>query len=303
MEPWYSIGHVTYPEHRTGCTAIIFDEHVPAVCDVRGGAPGTRETTLLDSSRTSVIDGLVLSGGSAFGLSTADGAMRYLVEQGRGYQTAAGPVPLVPAAIIFDLAVGSPYSPTADDGYAAAAAAVREPTSIGQIGAGCGATVGKLSGAPVTAGLGSATERCGADEVTALVVLNAVGDIVDPLHGRVVAGSRGADGGPAGRAAAVARAADLRERESTTLGVLLISRPVPHSALQRCCISAHDAFARCVVPAHTPFDGDVFFAVAPSSGPVTPLELLGLCCAAEMAVERAILSIFSQGEPDANESD
>jgi L-aminopeptidase/D-esterase-like protein len=294
MIPWYSIGHVTYPEQRTGCTAIIFDQQVPAVCDVRGGAPGTRETTLLDSSRTSVIDGLVLSGGSAFGLSTADGVMRFLAERGRGFPTTAGPVPLVPAAIIFDLAVGTPYAPTADDGYAAAVAAGNEPSPIGQIGAGCGATVGKLSGAPSAAGIGLANEPYGEHEITAIVVLNAIGDIVDPRDGHVVAGHPLPGGGPAGRKVAIERAAHLGDREHTTLGALLISRPVHHSALQRCCISAHDAFARCVVPAHTPFDGDVFFAVAPAVGQIDPTELLGLCCAAEVAVERAILSIFAE---------
>lgn len=291
--PWFTIGHVTHSEARTGCTAILFDHQVPAVCDVRGGAPGTRETTLLDGGRRSQIDALVLSGGSAFGLSTADGVMRYLAERGRGHPTTAGPVPLVPAAIIFDLAQGEPRAPDAEDGYAAAAAATRGPWPAGAVGAGTGATAAKISGQPVAAGIGIAVERFGAHEVTAVVVLNAVGDIVDPATGAVVAGLPDADGRPQGRRLAIERATvGLDAGRNTTLGVVLISQPADTLALTRCCISAHDAFARCVTPAHTPFDGDLFFAASPESAPVEPATLLGLCCAVEIAVERAILEIF-----------
>lgn len=292
---WFSIGHVTYAAERTGCTVILFDEHVPAVCDVRGGAPGTRETTLLDGSRRSVIDAIVFSGGSAFGLSTADGVMRYLAERGRGHPTPVGPVPLVPAAIIYDLAHGSPRTPDADDGYAASESATRGPWISGAVGAGAGATAAKISGPPVESGLGIASEPYGEHEVTAVVVVNAVGDIVDPASGRLVAGQADATGRPQGRALAIQRTEQLRQGENTTLGALLISAPVDRFALARCCISAHDAFARCVVPAHTPFDGDIFFAVAPAVAPIDPPTLLGLCCAAEIAIERAILGIFEQG--------
>jgi L-aminopeptidase/D-esterase-like protein len=203
---------------------------------------------------------------------------------------------LVPAAINFDLAQGEARAPDAADGYAAAAAATRGPWQVGAVGAGTGATAAKISGPPVTAGIGIAIEQFGDQDVTAVVVLNAVGDIVDPSTGALVAGRPDAAGRPQGQRLAIERAVNpLETGQNTTLGAVLISRPIDAQALNRCCISAHDAFARCVVPAHTPFDGDLFFAAAPATAPVEANELLGLCCAVEIAVQGAILGIF-QGD-------
>ncbi len=180
----YTIGHWTNREAITGCTAIIFDRLVPAAFEARGGAPGTRETDLLRTSASvRSVDAILLSGGSAPGLSAADGVIRYLQEHQRGFPTVAGPVPIVPAAIIFDLAVGSPVSPRPDDGYAACLAAV-EPDSIerGQVGAGVGARIGTIHPGqePSRGGFGAASVRCAAGTVAAYMVVNAAGEVVTP---------------------------------------------------------------------------------------------------------------------------
>ena len=290
---WFSIGHQTLDVERTGCTVILFDDHVPAVVDVRGGAPGTRETTLLDPTRRGVADAILLSGGSAFGLRAADGVMQYLVEQDRGHVTTAGRVPLVPAAIIFDLAVGTNHPPTVQDGYAAAAGAVRGALESGRIGAGTGATVAKLGGVPEPGGIASATVTLGDVSVSAVIVLNAVGDIVNPATGEYLRQSVDAEGNRTpGRLRGLTRHTSVREGEHTSIGCVLISAPMDYYGLSRCAISAHDALARCVVPAHTIFDGDTIFVAAPETGSVEPGDLFAMCCAVEMAVETAICDLF-----------
>lgn len=290
---WFSIGHTTHAADRTGCTVILFSELVPAAVDVRGGAPGTRETTLLDPSRRGLVDAIAFSGGSAFGLGVADGVMRYLSERGRGYQTPAGPVPLVPAAIVFDLMNGNPIAPSADDGYVAASNASFEDISTGQVGAGAGVTVAKLSGHPQPAGLGIASSDSAYGTATAIIVLNAIGDIRDPENGRYLA--RAADGsgsGRSGRDLLLNGGFRAREGEHTTIGAVLVSAPMDTYGLQRICIAAHDALARCVVPAHTVYDGDTFFAAAPTSKDANQVHIPTLSAAAEIAVEAAIISIF-----------
>src|SRR6476469_3443373 len=245
---WFSVGHVTHVVERTGCTVILFDELAPACVDVRGGAPGTRETDELAPGRlVGRANAILLTGGSAFGLAAADGVVRWLAEHGRGVPTAAGPVPIVPSAVIFDLPHGAAIAPTAADGYAAADGASRDVSAHGALGAGTGATVAKLGGAATAGGLGVATASVGAGEVTAIVVLNALGDVRDPADGRWLA-----------RASATQTAHELAlgagsapsEGEHTTIGAILVSTPADRDALQRCCISAHDALARCVAPAH-----------------------------------------------------
>ena len=292
---WYVIGHDTDSENKTGCTVILFREQVPAAVDVRGGAPGTRETTLLASGRRGLVDAIVLSGGSAFGLATADGVMDFLASQGRGHPTPAGPVPLVPAAIIYDLAVGNPVAPDAAAGYRAAQTAQNSCVDIGAIGAGTGATVAKLAGNPSPSGIGYGRANSAAGMVEAVVVLNAVGDIVDPATGSTV---RGATDGHDLRTSGI----DLirtgvgrgRAGENTTIGCLLVDATTDHSALQRIAIAAHNGLARTVVPAHTPFDGDTFFVAGRALGTVEIEKTAALSAAATIAVERAILSIFSE---------
>jgi L-aminopeptidase/D-esterase-like protein len=289
---WFKVGHVTHDAARTGCTVIVFDRLSPAVVDVRGGAPGTRETDLLGQGRMlGRTDAILLTGGSAFGLAAADGVMRFLAEQGRGFATAAGPVPIVPAAVIFDLANGHPVHPGADDGYQAAAGATTADAIAGRIGAGTGATVAKLGGQPKPGGLAIASVEAEDVTITAVVVLNAIGDIREPSTGRWLASA--ADSQTGRDIALAAASVHVREGENTTIGAVLVSRPVSRDTLHRCCVSAHDALARCVVPAHTVFDGDTFFAASPSETSTDARTTLRISVAAEVAVEQAIVALFA----------
>lgn len=285
---WFKIGHTTHRDKQSGCTAILFDKQVPAAVDVRGGAPGTRETTLLDPGNIGLLDAIVLAGGSAFGLQAADGVMRYLAEQGRGFQTAGGAVPLVSSAIIFDLTAGEPYHPTADDGYQAAASATADLGASGAVGAGSGATVSKLAGTPKQSGLGIAEFQADGFAITALVVLNAVGDVRHAESGEWLARQEKA----LCRDAVIHGEAAGREMENTTIGAILVDAALDRKTLSRVCISAQAALARCTIPAHTVLDGDTFYAAASSIGQPTILETLAISSAAEIAVEQAIASIF-----------
>lgn len=294
---WFRVGHTTHADDRTGCTVILFDGLVPAWADVRGGAPGTRETDLLGPGRlVGGVNAILLTGGSAFGLAAADGVSRYLEERGMGFPTGAGPVPIVAAAVIFDLANGANRRPDADDGYAACGSAQPGLPMSGAIGAGAGATVAKLAGRPPRpGGLGVGVALVGETRVVAVVALNAVGDVVDPATGTLLTGSvddeRGAR--PA-RDALISGAGAGREGENTTIGAVLIGEGADQRTLARCAIAAHDALARCVVPAHTIFDGDTFFTAAPRRTEVAPQRSAALASAAEIAVERAIVGLFNR---------
>ena len=293
---WFSVGHSTYPDERTGCTVILFDRLVPARVDVRGGAPGTRETSLLGAERlVGQADAILLTGGSAFGLAAADGVMRLLRERKRGVATSADAVPIVPAAVLFDLSVGTTYAPVADDGYAAAESASRLPVPTGRVGAGTGATVAKLGGtAGGNGGLGIAGATAGSTTVTAVVALNAVGDVVDPSTGKSIVHSIDPSGEMRrGRQLLLDSAAVASEAENTTIGAILIDGGVDGRLLQRSCIAAHDALARCIVPAHTLFDGDTFFAAGEHAADVTVQETATICAAVEVAVEAAIVQLFA----------
>ena len=285
---WFRIGHTTMEDECSGCTAIIFDRLVPAAVDVRGGAPGTRETTLLDRGSIGMLDAILLSGGSAFGLQGADGVMRYLAEHGRGVVTRAGNVPLVSSAIIFDLGVGSIYHPTPDDAYEAARTASATDRRTGRVGAGAGATVAKLGGSASHAGLGIADIEIDGYTITAVTVLNAVGDVRDPASGEWLATC----GELSARDLAIQAAAQGGELENTTIGAVLVTGDVDRRTLHRCCISAQAAVARCTVPAHTMLDGDTFYAAASELGTPTVQQSLAITAAVEMAVEESIRSIF-----------
>jgi L-aminopeptidase/D-esterase-like protein len=264
-----------------------------ASVDVRGGAPGTRETDLLDPVNTvQEVHAIVLAGGSAFGLDTASGVMRYLDEHGIGFETRAGVVPIVPAAILFDLPVGGrpEIRPGADCGYAAARAASGGPVPEGNVGAGAGATIGKLGGpgGAMKAGIGSAAIRLESGlVVAALVAVNAVGDVVDPATGRIVAGARGADGKTLVDARTLVRAGGLapqRPGENTTLGVVATNARLTQVQAKKLAMMAHDGFARAISPAHLPSDGDAIFAMATGAwdGEVD-LGILGALAAEVMA--------------------
>ena len=253
------VGHVT--RAGTGVTVLLFPSGSVGSGEIRGGAPATREMDLIDPNRTVArVDAIVFSGGSAFGLAAADGVMRYLAERGQGFATAGGPVPIVPAACIFDLveAAGSP--PNADDGYAAAVAAARdEPVATGRVGAGAGATVGKWRGrdSAVPGGVGVAFATVDDMWVGALAVVNALGDVI-AADGTTLAGSTAAASAPA-----FPTPDPFEEgRANTTLAVVVTDAVLDKPACFHLAQSAHDGFARALRPAHTRFDGDVALAVA-----------------------------------------
>ncbi|MEA2595690.1 MAG: hypothetical protein QOF01_2159 [Thermomicrobiales bacterium] len=280
-------GHWTDRDALTGCTVVLFDRPAPAVVDVRGGAPGSRETDLLAPGRlVRSVDAILLTGGSAFGLAAADGVMRFLQEQGRGVATPAGPVPIVPAAVIYDLAVGKPIAPDAGSGYSAClAAGPIGNLERGQVGAGTGASTGKLFGGRASrGGFGAATIAWADSSVTALVAVNSAGAVFDANSNRDALGGE-ADG----REQLLVGAPDVGERQATTLGIVLVSAPVDETALTRCAVAAHDAFARSIRPCHTIFDGDLVFAVGLVRGAPSPVEVVGVTTATELAMERAIV--------------
>jgi L-aminopeptidase/D-esterase-like protein len=268
------VGHHTLAERPTGCTAILFKEGTTGSVDVRGGAPGTRETDLLDPvNNVQIVNAISLAGGSAFGLDAASGVMKWLDERNIGYPVgAAGVVPIVPAAILFDLGFGGnpKIRPGADCGYRAAEAASEARVEEGNVGAGAGATVGKsggrvAGGGPMKAGIGSAAIRMpNGLVVAAIVAVNAVGDIIDPWTGQVVAGARGADG-KLTDARTLLRGGgnrDGRAGENTTIGLVATNAKLTKVQAQKMAQMAHDGFARAISPVHTPGDGDTIFSVA-----------------------------------------
>ena len=266
------VGHYTMPGRPTGCTVVLFEAPAVASVDVRGGAPATRETDLLEPRNlVQEVNALVLSGGSAFGLDSGTGVMRYLEEHGQGYPTPTGPVPIVPGASLIDLWFGgdAKVRPNADCGYRAAAAATSGAVEEGNVGAGAGATVGKLLGnaRAMKAGIGTAAIALPDGlVVAALVAVNAAGDIIDPASGRPIAGVRTEDGRGLADARALIRAgavkAPPRARDHTTLGVVATNAALTKAQAQKVAQMAHDGYARAIAPVHTPYDGDTIFAAA-----------------------------------------
>jgi L-aminopeptidase/D-esterase-like protein len=270
------VGHHTLSERPTGCTVVLVDgEGAVGGVSQRGGAPGTRETALLDPlNMVDKVNAVVLSGGSAFGLDTAQGVMRHLEERGVGWRVGRGTVvPIVPAAILFDLGFGGDarIRPSADCGYQAAAGATDGPVQEGNVGAGAGATVGKLGsgGGAMKAGVGSAARVMpNGLAVAAVVAVNAAGDVIDPETGRVVAGVRTADGRALAdvrqllRSGALQGGAAPRAAENTTIGVVATNAVLTKAQAARMALMADDGLARAVVPAHTLGDGDTIFSLA-----------------------------------------
>ena len=265
------VGHHTLAARPTGCTVVLVEAGAVAGVDVRGGAPATRETDLLDPAKMiQEIHAVVLSGGSAFGLDAATGVMRYLEEHDIGFETSAAKVPIVPAASLFDLGVGDDPTvrPTAECGYRAATAATTAPVREGNVGAGAGATIGKLGGAghAMKAGIGSAALTLPSGlTVAALVAVNAVGDIIDPSTGQVIAGARTADGQGLADVQALLRSgrpARGERGENTTLGIIVTNAVLTQAEATVVAEMAHDGFARAISPVHTPVDGDTIFALA-----------------------------------------
>ncbi len=265
------VGHFTETRRPTGCTVLIFEQGATAGVDVRGAAPGTRETDLLNPVNTvQKVQAILLSGGSAYGLDAASGVMRYLEERKLGYRVGSNVVPIVPAAILFDLGVGdSKIRPTAESGYKACQAAAAGKVEEGNVGAGAGATVGKMFGPrqSMKSGIGTASIRVGNTGVVvgAIVAVNSVGDVVDWKTGRIVAGARKADGSGFLDSMAQIREGRLVEVPAgahTAIGVVATNAAFDKAQMSKIAQMAHDGLARSVNPVHTPNDGDTLFAVS-----------------------------------------
>src|SRR6202049_1552434 len=265
------VGHFTDTRRPTGCTVLLFEKGATAGVDVRGSAPGTRETDLLNPINTvQQVQAILLSGGSAYGLDAASGVVRYLEEHGLGFRVGEVVVPIVPAAILYDLGVGDPkIRPTAESGYKACQAASGGKIAEGNVGAGAGATVGKMFGikAAMKGGIGTASVRIGDTGIVvgAIVAVNAVGDVVDPKTGRIIAGARKPDGsGFMDSMAQVrqGRGVVLPGAANTTIGFIATNVAFDKAQMTKIAQMAHDGLARTIYPVHTPSDGDTIFAAA-----------------------------------------
>lgn len=299
--PGVKVGHFTDPRRPTGCTAILTEDGAIGGVDVRGAAPGTRETDLLDPSNlVDRVHGIILSGGSAFGLDAATGAVRYLEEKGIGFPAGPARVPIVPAAILFDLGMGDHrIRPDAAAGHAACAAATDQAPEEGSVGAGAGATVGKLFGLPrgMKGGIGTASAKIGRVTLGAIVAVNAVGDVIDPTSGAVIAGARNAPDGRTriGAAAAIIRGdlpPALQPGMATTIGVIATDAQLTKAQARRLAQVAQDGLARTINPVHTMWDGDTVFALGTGRAGVTGNMMALSVMAAEVmaaAVLRAVL--------------
>ncbi len=294
------IGHYTDPSRPTGCTVVLVEAGAVAGVDVRGSAPGTRETDLLNPINTvEKVHAILLSGGSAFGLEAASGVMKFLEERGIGYQTGAARIPIVPAAVLYDLNLGDPkIRPGPQAGYEACRQATPESCQEGSFGAGAGATVGKLFGFEfgMKGGVGTASLQVGPWLVGAIVAVNCVGDVVDPATGRILAGSRTPEGKTLRDSVASMKRGESISRpfsENTTLAVLVTNVQLNKAAVSKLAQMAQDGLARAIHPAHTPYDGDTVFALSTGEHPVGSipkveiLTILGTLAAE--AVSQAIL--------------
>lgn len=299
-----SVGHFTDTRRPTGCTVIITPDGAVAGVDVRGAAPGTRETDLLNPSNlVDRVHAIMLAGGSAWGLDAASGVMQWLEENRIGLPVGFGLVPIVPAAVLFDLPVGDPsIRPDARAGYAACVAASGKPPLEGNIGAGTGALVGKIFGLKraMKGGIGSAAVTVNGITVGAIIACNALGDIIHPATGKLLAGARTADGGALvdSRTALIAgdRPKSVMAGTNTTIGVVATDAVLTKAQAHRLALVSHDGLARSINPVHTLSDGDTLFALGTGKAGMSADMMLLSTLAAEvtaMAVVRAIMAACS----------
>jgi len=306
------VGQAQDDEALTGCTVILCRKGAVAGVDVRGGAPGTRETDLLDPvNLVEKVHAIVLAGGSAFGLDTASGVMRYLDENGIGFDTGAGKVPIVPAAILFDLAVGNPeVRPDAEMGYRAASVATTEVPAEGNVGAGAGASIGKIFGpkSAMKSGIGTASMNIGGLIIGALVAVNAFGDVIDPSTGKIIAGARSTNLGPLklGQEGYFGDTLEIMKtfigrtvlgfatKANTVIGVVATNAKLTKAEATKVAQMAQDGLARTIRPAHTMLDGDTIFALATGEKKADP-STVGAFAAEVMA--QAIVRAAQQAAP------
>jgi L-aminopeptidase/D-esterase-like protein len=303
--PGVKVGHAQNISAGTGCTVILCEKGAVGGVDQRGGAPGTRETDVLNPvNLVDVVHAVLLAGGSAFGLNAASGVMRYLEENKIGFNTGVAKVPIVPAAVLFDLAVGdSKIRPDDAMGYEACKKASRDPERQGNVGAGTGASVGKLYGmrTAMKTGIGSASIQLqGGVVVGAIIAVNAFGDVIDPENNHILAGTRkmGRKSDPKGKIQFAntlesmgkplgKMALRIATASNTVIGVVATNAKLNKSDATRVAMMAQDGLARVIQPAHTMLDGDTIFAL--STGRKT-IDLSTLGAYAAVVVERAILN-------------
>jgi len=290
------VGHFTDARRPTGCSVVLCPQGVACGVDVRGAAPGTRETDLLrPDNLVEHVHALLLTGGSAFGLDAASGVVRWLEERGHGLGVGPAVVPIVPAAVLFDLWIGDHrIRPDAAAGYAACEAASHAPPAQGSVGAGAGASAGKLFGIDraMKGGIGTASLTVGPITVGALIAVNPTGDVIDPATGQVIAGTRGADGRPRSATRAIA-AGEIPPRAlpgmATTIGIIATDARLTKAQCQKLATMAHNGLARSIDPVHTMADGDTLFALATgTSGRPGDMTVLGALAATVTA--RAVLN-------------
>lgn len=295
------VGHFTDPRRPTGCSVVIAREGAVAGVDVRGAAPGTRETDLLaPGNLVEQVHAIMLAGGSAWGLEAATGAVRWLEEHGVGLDVGVGRLPLVPAAVLFDLHVGDmKVRPDAAAGYAACAAATREPPAEGNVGAGAGAVVGKMFGLQhaMKGGVGTASVTVAGVTVGALIACNAVGDVVDPDTGRPLAGARAADGLTLRDTRHTLLRGEpphpLLAGSNTTIGVIATDARLTKVQAQRLAVAGHDGLARSINPVHTMSDGDTLFTLSTGHVPHHPGMMVLATMAAEAVARATVRAVLA----------
>ncbi|WP_035348147.1 P1 family peptidase [Edaphobacter aggregans] len=300
--PGLKVGQHTLAERPTGCTVVICESGATAGVDVRGSAPGTRETDLLSpTNMVEKVQAILLSGGSAYGLAAATGVVRWLEEHNLGYKIGGGVVPIVPAAILFDLGVGDfKIRPAEDAGYKACIAATTGPVKEGNVGAGTGATVGKMFGPKfaMKSGLGTASVKVGDTGIVvgALVAVNAAGDVIDPRTGTIVAGARSEDGkGYRDSMEAILKGyrVVVQNGANTTIGVVATNAPFTKTQMTKIAQMTHDGLARAINPVHTMGDGDTIFSMSTGTAKVkADVTAIGAIAATVMA--RAIVRAAMQ---------
>lgn len=296
--PGVKVGQVSDEQALTGCTVVVLEKGSACGVDVRGSAPGTRETDLLNPiNSVQEVNAVVLTGGSAYGLDAASGVMRYLEEIGQGYNVGVGVVPIVPAAVIFDLSIGSSkVRPDQQMGYEAAKLARKQPVEQGNVGAGTGATVGKMAGMKraMKGGLGSASRRLPNGLVVgAIVAVNAVGEVRSPLTGEILAGVRDDDGSLRDSLAWMIDASTppVPSGTNTTIAVVASNANLNKVQANKIAQMAHNGLAKTINPVHTMSDGDTVFAVA-TGGVDASVNLVG-ALSVEVLAEAVVNAILS----------
>jgi len=309
------VGHYTDLAAATGCTVVLCGQGASAGVDVRGAAPGTRETALLNPvCLVEQVHAILLSGGSAFGLNAAAGVMRFLEEHGSGFDVGVARVPIVPAAVLFDLTIGrADVRPDAEAGYQACLAASGGAVAEGTVGAGTGATVGKLFGPKLATkgGLGTASQKIGNGIVVgAIVAVNAFGDVVDPTTSQIIAGTRKPGSGGFANCIQQMKSWDRQQPAlgitNTTIGVVATNAYLTKAQATKVAQMAHDGLAMAIRPVHTMSDGDTVFALAtgdPSkdAGDVTVIGSIAAEVMARAVVRAVRQATGLDGIPAANE--